>query len=220
MLKIRPPRPCGRPVGRDTRDGQELSEPPAARFEARAQRAQAEGDSLGYRTPGLLIARVVSAPLSRAGSPISSSRSAAPPLAFGKTCKTMRSRSIVSHFSRRAAISSSGDRRIVVEELPDSGQPEHVADRFRIGDDPEPAANLLHLAVVADQEADPVRAEVGNACHVDQDFERTAPNHLVDPVREIRRPRRVETSDEDQFGDMVGAADLAVHEASFNAPGP
>src|SRR5262249_22762412 len=37
----------------------------------------------------------------------------------------------------------------------------------------------------------------------------------VDPVREVRGPGRVEAPDEDQFGHVVGAADLAVHEASF-----
>ena len=92
-----------------------------------------------------------------------------------------------------------------------------MADRFGVGHDPEPAADLPQLLVVADQEGDPVRAEVRDARHVDPDFQRPAPNHLVDPVREVRRPGRVETADEDQFGDVVGAADLAVHDASFMA---
>ena len=30
---------------------------------------------------------------------------------------------------------------------------------------------------------------------------RSAPDHFVDPVREVRRPGRVETADEDQLGD-------------------
>jgi hypothetical protein len=93
-----------------------------------------------------------------------------------------------------------------------------VADGFRFGDDPKAAADLGQLAVIADQQADPVRAEIRNAGHVDHDFQRATSDDFVEPVREIRRPRRIETSDQHQFGDMIGAAGLAVHEASFNAP--
>ena len=49
---------------------------------------------------------------------------------------------------------------------------------------------------------------------------RPAPDHLVDPVREVRRPGRVEAADEHQLGDVVGAADLAVHDASSHCSSP
>ena len=62
VLEVGPPRPRARPVGRDARDRQELPEPPAARFEARTERAQAEGNSPRDRHPGPLVLRVVPAP--------------------------------------------------------------------------------------------------------------------------------------------------------------
>ena len=47
------------------------------------------------------------------------------------------------------------------------------------------------------------------------DIQRPGPNRLVDPVGEIRRPGRIEAPDEDQVGDTVGEADLAIHGWSF-----
>src|SRR5262249_10326610 len=89
---------------------------------------------------------------------------------------------------------------------------EHAADRLGVADDPEAAADLAHLAVELDEERDPVGAQVRDARHIDPDLAGAGPDHLVEPVGEIGRPGRVEAAYEDNFGDVPGVADLAIHE--------
>ena len=142
LLEVRPAWPRARAVGRDAGDRQELAEPAAARVEAGPERAQAEGDRLGHRAPGrsrrLRRSR-------RAGQP----RGVADQLeALGLAAGCLRE-DLQDHafaldrlaFGRGRRLEL-GRRPVVVENLPDAGQLEHVADRFRIGDDPEPAADL------------------------------------------------------------------------------
>ncbi len=149
MLKVGPSRPRARPVGRHTRDRQELPEPPATGLEGRTQGAKAKGHGPRNRHPYALVLRVVAAPWEPRGVADQLEEIG---VAVARVREDLEKHALAldRHATGRWICPGRRGWPIVVEELVGTGQPENTPDRLGVGHDPEPTADLPQLFVVAD----------------------------------------------------------------------
>ena len=154
LLEVGLARALAGPVGRHAGGGQELAEPAAARLEIGPEGTQADGDRARDCPPGPIVSlrrsRGEAAGRGRRSARAARTRESRD---FLKTCKVMPSPLDASRRRPPGSTPSSEGGPVVRQQLQHARQLEHVADRLGVGHDPESAADLAHLAVIADQQA-------------------------------------------------------------------